>query len=231
MKSSYLICIFFIFVLFNCQASETNSLSLSTLDNSTNDIVQVEESILKIIETGGIPGLSCAVINDSVLVYEKGFGFRKKDSSLTNDENTIFNAASFSKTIFAYLVMLLNEDGLIDLDRPLKDYLEKPIADYSKYTDLSGDDRVNLITARMVLSHSTGFPNWRFLTDDGKIILLFEPGSRFSYSGEGIHLLQMVIEKITGKGLQELAQKRIFNPFNMYHTSYIWQYEIWGLAI
>ena len=223
MKSSYLICIFFIFVLFNCQASETNSLSLSTLDNSTNDIVQVEESILKIIETGGIPGLSCAVINDSVLVYEKGFGFRKKDSSLTNDENTIFNAASFSKTIFAYLVMLLNEDGLIDLDRSLKDYLEKPLADYSKYTDLSGDDRVNLITARMVLSHSTGFPNWRFLTDDGKIKLLFEPGSRFSYSGEGIHLLQMVIEKITGKGLQELAQKRIFNPFNMYHTSYIWQ--------
>ena len=103
MKSSYLICIFFIFVLFNCQASETNSLSLSTLDNSANNIVQVEESILKIIETGGIPGLSCAVINDSVLVYEKGFGFRKKDSSLTNDENTIFNAASFSKTIFAYL--------------------------------------------------------------------------------------------------------------------------------
>jgi CubicO group peptidase (beta-lactamase class C family) len=225
MKSSFIIYLFFVFVLFNCQESENNSISLSTLDNNTNNIVQVEDSILKIIKKGGIPGLTCAVIKDSVIVYENGFGFRKKDSSMTNDKNTIFNAASLSKTVFAYLVMLLKADGLINLDRPLKDYLEKPIVDYPNYTDLSGDDRVNLITARMVLSHSTGFPNWRFLTDDGKLKFLFQPGSRFSYSGEGIHLLQMVIEKITGKGLQELAQQRIFNPFNMNHTSYIWQDE------
>ena len=190
-----------------------NSMSFSELDNS----------ILQMMEKAGITGLSCGIINDSKVVYQKAYGFRNNSTGVLNNEETIFSAASFSKTVFAYLVMLLVEDGIIDLDKSLQKYLDKNLYEYPNYEDLNGDQRTGLITARMVLSHSTGFPNWRFLTNDGKLKIMFEPGSRFSYSGEGICLLQMVIEKITGKGLEKLSQEMVFEPLGMEHTSYIWQ--------
>jgi len=184
---------------------------------------ELDNSILQIIEKAGVTGLSCAIINDSKVVYQKAFGLRNKSTGVLNNEETIFSAASFSKTVFAYLVMLLVEDEIIDLDKPLQEYLEKNIYEYPNYEDLNSDQQTGLITARMVLSHSTGFPNWRFLTDDGILRIMFEPGSRFSYSGEGICLLQMVVEKITGKGLEELSQEMVFVPLGMGHTSYVWQ--------
>ena len=193
------------------------------LNDSAINVNKMESTIEEILSKAGIPGLSCAIINDSLLIYEKGIGLRQSDSTLAVDENTSFNAASFSKTVFAWLVMQLNADNLIDLDKPLQKYLEKPIGEYKQYADVSDDKRLGQITARMVLSHTTGFPNWRFLTNDGKLKFLFEPGSRFSYSGEGIQLLQIVIETITGKDLQELAEVKIFKPYGMQHTSYIWQ--------
>jgi len=81
----------------------------------------------------------------------------------------------------------------------------------------------------MCLTHTTGFPNWRWMNKEndffrnGKIRFIFDPGTRFSYSGEGINLLQFVIEKITGKSLEELSQERIFGPLRMSMTSYVWQ--------
>ena len=205
MKFTYCIVILIIYILFNQSIAQSSSNNLTMLDGETISVSQMETSISNLLKEGGVPGLSCAIINDSLLVYEKGFGLRKQDSSLTNNEFTVFNAASFSKTVFAWLVMLLSEDDIIDLHEPLQTYLDKPVAEYKGYSDLSGDERAGKITAGMVLSHSTGFPNWHFLTDDGKLQFMFDPGSRFSYSGEGIQLLQMVIEKITGMGLQELA--------------------------
>jgi len=160
---------------------------------------KLDTTILQSMDKAGVTGLSCAIINDSVIVYRRAFGFRNKTTGVLNNQETIFSAASFSKTVFAYLVMLLVEDGIVDLDRPLQEYLDKNLYEYPNYEDLNGDRRTGLITARMVLSHSTGFPNWRFLTNDGKLKIMFEPGTRFSYSGEGISLLQMVVEKITGK--------------------------------
>jgi CubicO group peptidase (beta-lactamase class C family) len=223
MKFTYCIVILIIYILFNQSIAQSSSNNLTMLDGETISMSQMETSISNLLKEGGIPGLSCAIINDSLLVYEKGFGLRSSDTTLLNNHNTIFNAASFSKTVFAWLVMLLSEDDIIDLHEPLQTYLDKPVAEYKGYSDLSGDERAGKITAGMVLSHSTGFPNWRFLTDDGKLQFMFGPASRFSYSGEGIQLLQMVIEKITGKGLQELAQIRIFEPFGMHHTSYVWK--------
>ena len=123
------------------------------------------------------------------------------------------------------LVMTLAEEGIIDLDRPLYEYLSQPLPDYPSYEDLKDDEAYKQITARMVLSHSTGFPNWRFLTQDGKLSILFPPGSRHSYSGEGIALLQMIAEVVTGRDLEALAQEKIFQPFGMTRSSYIWQPE------
>ena len=124
-----------------------------------------------------------------------------------------------AKAVFTYLSLLLVKEGTLDLDRPLWQYLDKPLPEYNNYSDLKGDDRWKLITARMCLSHTTGFPNWRFLdahtgnyNRNGKLAIYFTPGTRYAYSGEGFALLQRVIEKITGKGLEELAREKYLNP-------------------
>ena len=146
------------------------------------------------IERAVVSGLGCSILNDCRIVYAQTFGFRDMETGEVLNSESVFNAASFSKTVFAYLVMVLSDEGLIDVDRPLHEYLEKAIPDYEDYADLEDDDRWRDITARVALSHTTGFPNWRFLTDDQRLSFLFDPGNRFSYSGEGIHLLQLVVE-------------------------------------
>jgi CubicO group peptidase (beta-lactamase class C family) len=179
--------------------------------------------VSEILEKAGVAGLSCAVINDSAIVYLKAFGQKDASTGDQNDEETNFAAASFSKTVFAFLVMTLVGEGALDLDEPLQVYLGRPLHEDPAYADLDGDERAGQITARMVLSHTTGFPNWRFLTDDGRLRIMFDPGSRFSYSGEGFTLLQKVVEGVTGRGLEELARTRIFAPLGMERTSYVWQ--------
>jgi CubicO group peptidase (beta-lactamase class C family) len=186
-------------------------------------ISELDTVISGIMEKAGVTGLSCAIFDNSEIVYLKSFGFKDKGKDVKNNEETNFSAASFSKTVFAYLVMVLAEEGIIDLDKPLAEYWDKPIQEYPDYVDLEGDSRAGRITARMVLSHSTGFPNWRYLTVNRKLKIMFEPGSRFSYSGEGFRLLQIIIEKITGKELEELSQGKVFKPMGMERTSYVWQ--------
>jgi CubicO group peptidase (beta-lactamase class C family)/pimeloyl-ACP methyl ester carboxylesterase len=196
---------------------------LRTLGGKAVSNAELEATIARAMEKADVAGLSCAILNDGQVVYQKAFGYRDKRAGTLNDEETVFNAASFSKTAFAYLVMLLVEEGAIDLDRPLQAYLDRPLPGYPTYADLEGDERYEAITARMVLSHSTGFPNWRYLTPDGKLTIMFHPGTRYSYSGEGIDLLQMVVEHVTGQGLEALAQEKVFGPLGMTRTSYVWQ--------
>jgi CubicO group peptidase (beta-lactamase class C family) len=202
--------------------NQTNT-RLKTLDGKSISTAELEAFIEQTMEKADVAGLSCAILNDSQIVYQKAFGYKNKSDGTRNDEQTLFSAASFSKTVFAYLVMVLAEEKVIDLDRPLYQYLDKPLYEYPAYADLKGDDRYKQITARMALSHSTGFPNWRFLTQDGKLSIMFTPGSRHSYSGEGIALLQMIVEAVTGKDLEALAQEKIFQPLGMTRSSYIWQ--------
>jgi len=206
-------------------ASPQNKASLKTLDGKSISAAELEASIEQIMDNANVAGLSCAILNDSQIVYQKAFGYRNKSDGTRNDEQTLFSAASFSKTVFAYLVMVLVEEKVIDLDKPLYEYLDKPLYEYQAYADLKGDDRYKLITARIVLSHTTGFPNMRFIEPDGRLKFLFSPGERNSYSGEGILLLQMVIEEVTGKDLETLAQEKIFKPLGMTRSSYIWQPE------
>jgi CubicO group peptidase (beta-lactamase class C family) len=211
-------------IVLSCSAQPASSQdSLTTLEGRIVSVVEFEASVSKILEKAGVAGLSCAVINDSAIVYVKAFGHRDVSTGALNDEETNFAAASFSKTVFAYLVMSLVEERALDLDEPLQVYLGGPLHEHPAYADLEGDERSGQITARMVLSHTTGFPNWRFLTEDGRLGIMFEPGSRFSYSGEGFGLLQKVVERVTGQGLEELAQTRVFAPLGMMRTSYVWQ--------
>jgi CubicO group peptidase (beta-lactamase class C family) len=184
---------------------------------------ELHADVEQILEKANVAGLSCAILNEGRVVYRKAFGVRDKNSGARNEAETIFAAASLSKPVFAYLVMLLAEEGVIDPDKPLHEYLARPLYEYPAYADLKGDARYERITARMALSHSTGLPNLRFLDPAGRLKFLFSPGERHSYSGEGISLLQMVIEEMVGQDLETLAQDKIFRPLGMTHSSYVWQ--------
>jgi len=197
--------------------------ALEALDGGTVPVNELEAAIGQAVEKANVAGLSVAILNDGHIAYTRAFGSRDKAAGIPFDEKTVTGAASLSKTVFAYLVMLLNEEGVIDLDRPLQEYLVKPLPDYPAYADLANDGRYERITARMALSHSTGFPNWRWLEPDRRLSFLFAPGTRHRYSGEGIALLQMVVEEITGRDLETLARAKVFEPLGMIRTSYAWR--------
>lgn len=169
-----------------------------------------------LIEEEEIPGLSVAIVEDGQIAYTGAFGVKSRDTGEPVEEGTLFAAASLSKPLFAYAVMQLAEEGKIDLDKPLYQYLE--------YPDAAHDERYKQITARMVLSHSSGFPNWR----NDKLGILFTPGERFQYSGEGFVYLMRAVEHLTGMPLNEFMEERVFGPLGMDNTSYVWKEEFEG---
>jgi CubicO group peptidase (beta-lactamase class C family) len=222
----------FLSFLFGCSAKEQQ---IKRLDGSQISESEITTKIQALIDSANVTGISTTIFNDNEIAYKKSFGyanFENKDA-LTN--KTVFYGASLSKAVFGYLIAQLVVEGVIELDKPLQDYLVMPLPDFKfekewrGYKNLANDKRYENITARMCLSHTTGFPNWRWMTAEndffreGKIRFLIDPGTRYSYSGEGINLLQFVIEKITGKGLEELTQERVFKPLGMDMTSYIWR--------
>ncbi|MBW1294712.1 serine hydrolase domain-containing protein [Aquimarina litoralis] len=163
-----------------------------------------------------IPGLSMAIINDGKVVYHKVEGYADLEKQLPITKQTIFEGASLSKPVFGFFVMTLVEDGLLDLDKPLHEYWE--------YPDIAHDERYKKITARMALSHRTGFQNWREDDKDNILKIQFEPGTDFFYSGEGYQYLTQVLKHILNTddaGLEVEFQKRIGKPIGLDHTVYI----------
>jgi CubicO group peptidase (beta-lactamase class C family) len=132
-------------------------------------------------------------------------------------------SASLSKAAFATVVMRLVQEDVLDLDKPIYQYLPKPLPEYRRYADLQGDDRYKKLTLRILLSHTSGFPNWRAFENDGKLKIHFEPGTRYAYSGEGIDLAQLVVETVTGKSLTPLMDDNLFRPLQMTRTSMVWE--------
>ena len=148
-------------------------------------------------------GLAIAVIDDGKVASVQAFGERNaKSEPLTTD--TVMYGASLTKAVFAYTVMQLVDEGKVDLDKPVAAYLAKPLPDYGNldaygnWGDLAGDDRWRKLTPRILLTHSSGFRNFSWDEPDQKLRINFEPGSRYSYSGEGIILLQFALEQGPG---------------------------------
>ena len=127
------------------------------------------------------------------------------------------------------LALALVEEGRIDLDRPLAEYLPKPLPDYGNldaygnWGDLAGDERWRRLTARHVLTHSSGFSNYSWHEPDGKLRFNFDPGSRYAYSGEGFILLQFALEEGLGLDLGAEMRRRVFDRFGMNDTSMMWR--------
>jgi len=183
-------------------------------------IAQLEKDIPKQMKRAGVPGLSIAVIRGGKTTWVRGFGIKEAGTDKLVLAETVFEAASLSKPVFAYAVLNLVDQGKLGLDTPLTTYLPKPF--------VAGDDRLAKITARIVLSHRTGFPNWP--ADDGSVSIYFTPGERFSYSGEGYIYLQQVVEKITGKPLNEYMTETVFAPLGMTSSSYVWRSDFDALT-
>jgi CubicO group peptidase (beta-lactamase class C family) len=193
------------------------------LDGSTIERSEIDQTVSALMKSAEVTGLGLVILNDRGVVYEKGYGFRDVEGRKPMTPDTVMSAASLSKAVFAYLVMTLVGEGKIDLDRTIDKDLPKPLPDYPGYADLAGDVRWRRLTPRMLLSHTSGFANWRAFEDDRKLRIHFEPGSRYAYSGEGIDLLQLVVETVTKTPLEALARKRVFEPLGMTRTSYVWQ--------
>lgn len=190
----------------NTSANESNSTKVAT--------ESLETDIPELMKKADIPGMSVALIRQGKLVWTKNFGVKNAETKEPVTKETVFEAASLSKPVFAYAVLKLVGEGRLDLDVPLNKYL-------GNNYDVGGDKRLDKITVRRVLSHTTGFPNWRN-RDSKTLPILFTPGDRFSYSGEGFEYLQKVIEHITKMSLNDFVKRTVFIPLEMNSSSYVW---------
>ena len=199
------------------------------LDGTTIAPTILTERIEELTRAANVQGLTVTILNDAETVYSRPFGFANLPSGQSLQTTTELYGASLSKAVFAVLVMKLVEQGVIDLDTPLQEYVDEPLWKnqgtewHEDLSDLRDDPRYRRITARMSLSHTTGMPNWRWFEPDRKLRIHFEPGERYSYSGEGMVFLQIVLQKVTGKPLEQLMQEQVFGPFGMSTSSYTWQ--------
>jgi CubicO group peptidase (beta-lactamase class C family) len=159
-----------------------------------------------------VPGLQLTVIADGRVARSLALGVRSVDTGAPVTAVTVFEAASLSKPLFAYVVLQLVDQGLLDLDRPLSEYFD--------YPDLSHDERVDAVTARMIMGHTSGLPNWR--GQDERLEFVRAPGQTFGYSGEGFVYLQRSVEHVTGESIEMLARRLVFEPLGMDHSSYRW---------
>ena len=163
---------------------DTEITHLCLLDGRSVSTADLHTGVERTLEKANAAGLSCAILNDGQVVYQKAFGVKDRSTGARNDEETVFAAASLGKAVFAYLVMLLAEEGVIDLDLPLYEYLARPLYEYPAYADLKGDERYKRITARMALSHSTGLPNLRFITLGVVCLLVGQDSASVSQNGQ-----------------------------------------------
>jgi CubicO group peptidase (beta-lactamase class C family) len=198
---------------------------VKTLNGKTISTSAIDQVIKKAMDSASIPGASVVFFNNGKIVYQKAYGYANLEKKIPANESTVFEACSISKPVFAYFIMRMADRGIIALDTPLFKYLTEP--------DIAYDERYKLITARMVLSHTTGFPNWRaFETPDSSLHvpkntlwLKFTPGTQFSYSGEGFQYLVRVITNLlhtTSTGLADIVDKEVCKPLQMAHSRFGW---------
>lgn len=170
------------------------------------------QQIPKVLDESLVPGLAIVLIRNGKVGWHRAFGISDRGSKKPAEDDTIFEAASMGKPVFAYAVMKLCERGVLNLDTPLTRYTP------DRY--LEGDPRLDLITARHVLSHTSGLQNWR--SDKEPLAIHFTPGEKYMYSGEGYSYLQSVVRHLTGQTLDQFMGANIFAPFGMASAGYVW---------
>jgi len=174
------------------------------------------ENIEALMKTRNIPALGIGFIRDGQLQEIKVYGEQKKGYPAS--DTTLFNVASITKTVTAMMTLRLVNLGKWDLDEPVYHYWIDP--------EVQDDPRSRKLTTRHILTHQTGFPNWRWQTKSKKLAFEFDPGTRFQYSGEGFEYLRHALEIKFHRSLEQLADSLIFTPLHMQHTSYVWNEQM-----
>lgn len=200
-----------------------------TLDNSNWKISEVlsydhqdpsikisKNKIEKLLKDNKVPALGIGIIEKGTLTKVELYG--TLDKKTTAPHNTIFKVASLTKPVVAVITLKLIDKGLLELDEPLYKYWIDP--------DLKNDKRYQKLTPKIVLTHQTGFPNWRYMTEANKLSFQFDPGTAYQYSGEGFEYLRKAIENKLGKSIEELAKEFLFEPLHMLDTRFWWDSEM-----
>lgn len=208
--------------------------TLKAVGDGEELIATLTQLIPQLMREAAVPGLSIALVQDGKLRWQKAFGVKDTTSREPVDEHTAFEAASVSKTVFAYAVLKQCEKGVIGLDTPLDRYAPSPLPD--------ADPRFGSITARHVLSHTTGFQNIR--SGDEPLKIHFQPGSQFDYSGEGYWYLQSIVSRVAGHenpndcgeyeagvkicatDIDAFLKSNLLVPFGMKTSGYVWNADL-----
>lgn len=188
---------------------------MAPLEGDKTDYSVLESHITSEMKRNLVPGLSIVIFKDQKTLYSKGFGVKSAATGEPVDEDTVFQGASFSKTLTAYAALMLVESGKLSLDEPLSKYLKQ------KY--LPSPKAAAQITLRMVLNHTSGLSND---SDGNDRRVYFTPGSYFSYSGGGFRYLQQVMEDVTGLPFAELMDRELIGPLEMNSSSFIFKDEL-----
>ena len=203
------------------------SCSIQRLDGTHISCASAEAFARQTLTAQHVTGAQIVVMDQGRLVWSTAIGLRRKEPPLPMDRETTTWAASITKSVFSTYVMQLVERGEFSLDAPVVQLLPHPLDTYEPYKDkakdLLADPRWAKVTPRMLLSHSSGLQNFAEIEPDKKMHLHFDPGTNFLYSGEGINLVQFVIEQMKGKPLDHLMQDAIFTPLNMKRTGIIYR--------
>lgn len=178
-----------------------------------------------LLDSAKVTGLQVVILHNKKPVWTKSFGLKDVERQLPLNDSTVMYAASLTKAVFGYLFMRLVDKGILDLDKPIRDYLKLPISEYPKWRQLGEDTAsFNKITPRMILSHSSGMPVLRAVYEN-QLRLIAKPGEKFYYSNEGMNFLGFVLEEYTSKSLKAWTTEEVFGPLQMKHTSMVWEPE------
>ena len=191
------------------------SLSYDHQDKATSSVPSIfdnDAAIEQWLRDNKIPALGLGIIENATLRQVKVFGEASK--GVPAPYNTLFNVASLTKPVTAMVALHLAAASKWDIDEPLDKYWTDP--------DIADDPRRKKLTTRLVLSHQTGFPNWRWMNADKKLDFQFEPGTKYQYSGEGFEYLKKALENKFHKTLDQLAAEQVFGPLHMQDTKYTW---------
>lgn len=199
---------------------------------------RIDAEVEHVMRDTGARGLAVAVVDEGRVVHARAYGARNA-AGAPLDGRSVMYGASLTKAAFAYTVLQLVDDGVLQLDTPIARMLPRPLPDYTapevedryaRWSDLAGDARWTRLTPRMLLSHASGFSNFGFLEPDGRLRFHFEPGTRYAYSGDGLILLQFVLEAGLGLDVGREMQARLFDPLGMADTSMVWRADFAGRA-
>ncbi len=179
-------------------------------------LFDTDSGINSLLKQHHIPSIGIGIINHGKLQQIRLFGDQKQENPVSY--NTIYKVASLTKPIVALITLKLIDANKLKLDEPLYYYYIDP--------DIKDTEYIKLLTPRIILSHQTGFPNWRYLDKDNILKFEFKPGTKYHYSGEGFEFLRKALERKFNKPIEQLAQELLFKPLKMQDTHFTWDKDM-----